>query len=90
MGWMEKNGLWGDEPQDIVSDAIEKRLGKDWYQAAEITPRNKKLQVAAILLKDKALQQKINKTYMDKRGKPVTVSEYKNLIRIGLLLKKER
>ncbi len=87
MGWQERNGLWGDEPQDIVSDAIGRRLGKDYYKVAEITPHNKKLQVAAILLKDKALRQKVNKAYTKFRGKPATESEYRNLIRTGLFLK---
>ncbi len=87
MGWTKRNGLWGDEPQDIVSDAIEKRLGKGYYKIAEVTPLTKKLQVAAVLLRNKALRQKVNKIYIKKRGKPATESEYKNLIRTGLLLK---
>lgn len=31
MGWSGKERLrWGDEPQDIVSEAIESKLGNDW------------------------------------------------------------
>lgn len=86
MGWTKQNGLWGDEPQDIVSDAIEKKLGKGYYKVAEVTPRIKKMQIATILLRDKALRQKVNKVYIKYRKKPMTENEYKNLIRKGLFL----
>lgn len=88
MSWSEEDGIvWGDEPQDLLDDVLYKLMGRRYKVAnpGELS-HTQKMQIAAILLQDKKLKQKIDRVYLENYNRPATSDEYRNLIRVGLLL----
>ena len=87
MSWSgTKKCWWGDEPQDEVSDAVESKLGKDWWEDPESTPTPRRREVYRLLLEDKSLRSRVDVIYENNFGRPANRAEYRNLLRVGLAL----
>ena len=91
MAWTGTKRLrWGDTPQDYVSEAIEDKLGKDWWKDSNSVPVSRKREVLSALLKDKQLKKGVDEAYREAWGRPANKAEYRNLLKVGLLLKRRR
>lgn len=91
MAWTGTKKLrWGDTPQDYVSEAIEAKLGNDWWKDPSSVSVSRKREVLSALLKDKQLKKEVDETYREAWGRPANKAEYRNLLRVGLLLKRRR
>ena len=87
MAWTGTEKLkWGDTPQDSVSEAVEAKLGNDWWKDPSSVPVSRKREVLSLLLKDKQLKKEVDEAYREAWGRPANKAEYRNLIRTGLLL----
>jgi len=90
MAWTGTEKLkWGDTPQDFVSEAVEDKLGNDWWKDPSSVPVSRKREVLSLLLKDKQLKEEVDEAYREAWGRPANKAEYRNLIRTGLLLGKK-
>ena len=80
MGWMKtiSRGMWGDEPQDVMDDALAKKLGRNWY--SKTLPADKVARALNSILASKALRARIDKIYMRVWSRKATDKEYKGLI----------
>ena len=88
MAWTGTKKLrWGDVPQDFVSEAIEGKLGEDWWKEEASVSTSRKREVLSALLKDKQLKKEVDEAYREAWGRPANKVEYRNLLKVGLLLK---
>jgi len=87
MAWSGIKGfMWGDRAQDIVSDAVAKHLGKQWYLRKPKPSRARRLAVAGLLRADTTVWHRVNLLYLRKWGRLVNSREYNNLVLVGLHL----
>ena len=85
MGWMNdpnagKNGIWGDEPQDIIDEAVRKRLHDKSLDKVQMWPLVHKRLLIKALLSNKALKAKFDKPFLKYWSRKGTMAEYRSHI----------
>jgi hypothetical protein len=89
MGWNREDLvglLWGDEPQDIMDNAINMYFGINNYKDIWSYSIQKRVAMRVKILNDKRLKNRLNKTYLGVARRNMTNNEFKNLADVGLML----
>lgn len=85
MGWMNdpkagKNGIWGDEPQDIIDEAIRKRIQSKSLDKVQKWPVEQKRLILKFFLSSKTWKAKFDKPFVKYWGRKGTMAEYRSHI----------
>jgi len=76
--------MWGDEPQDLVDEAIEEKLGFAYSDIVAEVPLSRRKEIYDLLLEDDNLRTEVGYVYDEDLNRSMNKAEYKNLLKVGL------